>query len=121
MSNETQNGPQHGLPSENERHWRMVHWQWRRPRLREVTGSLTALPVVASVAGYVPEGTAAHLAAGWLAVNAVVGLAARCVRRNRSLLPVPRLQRLRRGGEHRVGQRQVRLPVERHVFVEEPW
>ncbi len=82
MSNETQNGPQHGLPSENARHWRTVHWQWRRPRLLEVTGSLTALPVVASVAGYVPEGTAAHLAAGWLAVNAVVGLAARCVRRN---------------------------------------
>ncbi|MEV7294807.1 hypothetical protein AB0N79_24825 [Streptomyces microflavus] len=81
MSSKTQTGTQ---SSTSAPQWQPVHWQWRRPRFLEVTSSLTALPVVASVAGYVPEGAPALAAAGAFAFHAVVGLAASCVRRTRS-------------------------------------
>ncbi|WP_148589945.1 hypothetical protein [Streptomyces sp. WAC01526] len=70
-------------PSTGAPQWRTVRWQWRRPRFLEVTRSLTALPVVVSATGYVPEGAPSAVAAGAFAVHAVVDLASRCVRRTR--------------------------------------
>ncbi len=63
--------------------WRPVRWQWRRPHLLEVTRSVTTLPAVAVVAGYVPDGGPSLGVAIALAVHTVADLATRCIRRTR--------------------------------------
>lgn len=64
--------------------WREIPWEWRRPQPLEITGLLTVIPLVAAVAGYVPEGPATLSAAAAFAVNSLATFVARCVRRTRS-------------------------------------
>ncbi|WP_158708823.1 hypothetical protein [Streptomyces sp. NRRL S-920] len=66
-----------------EARWRKVPCQWRRPQPLEVTEPLASISLVASVAGYVPEGPATVGATVAFALHAVATLATRCVRRTR--------------------------------------
>ena len=85
MSSKTRTGARRESRSANvgAPQWRPVRWQWRKPHILEITGSLTGVPVVASIAGYVPEGAPALSVAGAMALHLVADLVARCVRRTR--------------------------------------
>ncbi|WP_318209865.1 hypothetical protein [Streptomyces sp. SJL17-1] len=69
------------ITAKSEPSWREVGWEWRRPRALEVTGAASTLPVAAMLGGYLPEGPMIQMAAVAIAVNTVIDLATKCVRR----------------------------------------
>lgn len=84
MNSTTQTDTQRSSqPSISATEWRLVSWKWRRPRILEVTGILTALPVAASIGGYVPDGVPSLVAVGAFALHSVADLASRCIQRDR--------------------------------------
>ncbi|WP_143666774.1 MULTISPECIES: hypothetical protein [unclassified Streptomyces] len=83
MSTTTQTDTQDSnRPTTSAAEWTLVSWKWRRPRILEVTGTLTALPVAASIGGYVPDGVPSLVTVGAFALHAVADLVARCIQRD---------------------------------------
>ena len=68
---------------ERQQTWREVGWQWRRPRVLEVTGAASTIPMAAMLGGYLTEGPIVQMAAAAIMAHAVVDLASKCVRSTR--------------------------------------